>query len=253
LPRSSAGRGWAASVRAIHSATLPRPLNAACEPPFNEAASWAAARRAERAAPAIRAAEVTKRAPVATAGEEHSEGESRPTVESLSPLDINDLNRIGAFSGHSMTTFYKGLRTSRRLVEYRNSRWPKDRPPQRIPIQWTRCNYGGVRPWFICPCGRRVARLYWGLTTIYRCRHCKEAIYASQRKGPKGRLHLKARRIRWRLGDDGRPGIDPLPPRRWRMHRKTHRRLVARLQVIERQLVNGARVYRPRPRTDQLY
>ncbi len=32
-----------------------------------------------------------------------------------------------------------------------------------VPLTWTACNFGGQRPWFICPgtgCGRRVAILY---------------------------------------------------------------------------------------------
>jgi hypothetical protein len=66
-----------------------------------------------------------------------------------------------------------------------------------------------------------------GVTTIYRCRHCNEAIYSSERKGPKGCFYLKARRIRFRLGEDSHPGIDALPPRPWRTHRKTYCSLIA--------------------------
>lgn len=30
-----------------------------------------------------------------------------------------------------------------------------------VPITWTECNYGGRRPWFVCPkCSRRVGKLY---------------------------------------------------------------------------------------------
>ena len=147
---------------------------------------------------------------------------------------------------------FMDLRTWNRVMEYRNPHWPKDRPAQRIPIMWTRCTFGGGRPWFQCPCGRRVAKLYWKIASTYRCRVCRGVRYASQRKGPKGRPHLKARRIRWRLGEDGRPGIDPFPSRPWRMHRKTHRRLIAWLQVIERQLVNS-RAYTSRARAHPSY
>src|SRR6478609_5352946 len=38
-------------------------------------------------------------------------------------------------------------------------------------IQWTRCNFGGRRPWFICQCGKRVAKLY-DTSSIVACRHC---------------------------------------------------------------------------------
>jgi hypothetical protein len=176
---------------------------------------------------------------------------SHPIVERLSPIDVNELNRVGALSQNSMASLYTGLRTSRRLVEWRDHRWPKDRPPQRILIQWTRCTYGGSRPWFICPCGKRTSKLYWGM--VYGCRHCFEAIYLSQRRGRKGRLHLKAKRIRIRLGDNGQPGIDALPRRPLRMHRKTYRRLMARVEAIERRLAEGGRVYKPRAGTEQFH
>jgi hypothetical protein len=34
-----------------------------------------------------------------------------------------------------------------------------------VRLTWTPCNYGGRRPWFLCPavgCGRRIAVLYGG-------------------------------------------------------------------------------------------
>jgi hypothetical protein len=43
----------------------------------------------------------------------------------------------------------------------RSGEWEDVRQP--VPLEWTACNFGGGRPWFICPgagCGRRVAILY---------------------------------------------------------------------------------------------
>ena len=40
------------------------------------------------------------------------------------------------------------LGTNRWVVQYFHARSPADRPPQRIPIQWTHCTFGGARPWF---------------------------------------------------------------------------------------------------------
>ena len=71
-------------------------------------------------------------------------------------------------------------------------------------IQWTRCTYG------VCLCGKRVGKLYYG-NGFLGCRHCTEAIYESQKESRRGRLHLKAVRIRTGLGDYGRPGIDVFP------------------------------------------
>src|SRR3712207_6748910 len=60
---------------------------------------------------------------------------------------------------------------------YRNGpggEWQDVREP--VPLAWTACNFGGERPWFVCPgagCGRRVAVLY-GPGRYFLCRHCYE-------------------------------------------------------------------------------
>jgi hypothetical protein len=172
----------------------------------------------------------------------------RITVESLSFIDVNQLNDLGAFS-RPMEYPFLGLQTSRYLIEYRGPKWPADRPPQHIQVQWTRCTYGGARPWFLCLCGRRVGKLYRGSAWL-GCRHCAEAIYESQRKSRKGRLHFKAMRIRAGLGDYGRPGIDVFPPRPSGMQRKIYSRLKEQAIIIEAKLIAG-HVFRPRPRRER--
>ena len=57
-----------------------------------------------------------------------------------------------------------------RAVELSYSRGPeghKEDVSYAVPLSWTPCNFGGSRPWFVCPgvlegvsCGRRVAKLY---------------------------------------------------------------------------------------------
>ena len=45
-----------------------------------------------------------------------------------------------------------------------------------VPIEWTACNFGGGRPWFVCPgrsCGWRVALLYLG-GRYFLCRRCQD-------------------------------------------------------------------------------
>jgi hypothetical protein len=170
------------------------------------------------------------------------------TVESLSFIDVNELNRLGAFS-RPMEYPYMGLRTSRTLIEYQGPKWSPGRPPQQIPIQWTRCTYGGARPWFTCLCGKRVGKLYYG-NGFLGCRHCAEARYESQRKSPRGRLHFKAIRIRARLGDYGRPGVDAFPPRPSGMQWKIYSRLKEQAKIIEAKLIAG-QIYRPRPRRER--
>jgi hypothetical protein len=173
----------------------------------------------------------------------------RITVESLTHIDVNELSRQGAFA-RPMDFPFMGLRTSQHLIEYRGTKWPVDRPPQQIPIQWTRCTFGGARPWFTCLCGRRVGKLYRGSAWL-GCRHCAEARYESQGKSRRGRLHLKATRIRARLGDYGRPGIDAIPPRPSGMHRKTYSHFKMQFGIIEGKLIQVG-FYRPRPRRKSL-
>jgi hypothetical protein len=168
----------------------------------------------------------------------------RRLVESLAHIDVNELNRLGAFA-RPMFYPFMALKTSRYVIEYHPETWG-DRLPQRIRVQWTYCGFGGWRPWMTCLCGRRVGKLYIGSSCL-GCRQCAEATYASQHRGRRSRLHLKATRIRQRLGDEGRPGIDPFPPRPWRMHRKTFALLKAKAEMIERKLIEG-RLFRLRPR-----
>ena len=96
------------------------------------------------------------------------------------------------------------------------------------PIRLTRtqCNYGGERPWFICPgasCYRRVAILY-GAGKYYLCRHCYNLVYASQRWDPGDRLMEKARSIRMRLGGSVNL-LEPFPNKPMSMHWRTYWRL----------------------------
>jgi hypothetical protein len=94
-----------------------------------------------------------------------------------------------------------------------------------VSIAWTPCNYGGLRPWFICPtedCGRRVAILYRG--EVFACRKCHQLVYGSQRQADWERAITKAQKIRMRLG--GSPNLtDVFPYRPKGMHESTYERL----------------------------
>lgn len=97
-----------------------------------------------------------------------------------------------------------------------------------VHLVWTDCNYGGKRPWFLCPaqgCGRRVAILYWG--GFFACRHCYELVYESQREAPHDRAARRADKIRaklgWRLGI-----LNPIGPKPKGMRSETYFRLSMR-------------------------
>jgi len=169
-------------------------------------------------------------------------------VERAEYIDVRELRKAGAFPRQGRTWHpFCGLTTARFRAEYRGHRWPRERRTQIIPIVWTRCFLGGYRPWFTCPCGRRAARLFSAVLGFYRCRVCSGVVYESQSQSPKRRIYRKAKTIREAmLGDKrGRPGIDPLPERPYRMHRKTFNRQIAALRRLESQLTSG-RPYRPK-------
>jgi hypothetical protein len=95
---------------------------------------------------------------------------------------------------------------------------------QVISFDWTPCNYGGKRTWFLCPhCNRRVAVLY-GAGRYFLCRHCYNLTYASQQAQRYARLREKAQAIRQRLGGSANL-LEPFPDKPKGMHWKTYYRL----------------------------
>ena len=163
---------------------------------------------------------------------------------------MRELNRAGLLEGE-WVTLQPSLRCPgttvrlarhRIIVELRNQA-----APQNISVSWTRCHFGGDRPWLHCPyCQRRVARLFKGFGG-YCCRACcGNPIYESQRRSVNGRAYLQAYRLRARLGGS-RPVVDAIPLRPYGMKRKTYERLCVRIKQLERPIV-GSRVLRHAPR-----
>jgi len=73
-------------------------------------------------------------------------------------------------------------------------------------LAWTPCNFGGSRPWFVCPgvgCGRRVAILYRSEPGQILCRHCCDLTYESQNVGELGRARLRVAKAEARLPPSG--------------------------------------------------
>lgn len=165
----------------------------------------------------------------------------RSTTESYRPLDVRKLHRAGLLTPGMAAVwswYNRGeLRFSIRVEagadcavldyqakeagELRNFRYP-------VRLDWTPCQYGGARPWFLCPalgCGRRVAILYGG--AVFACRHCCRLAYESQRERDYDRLAARADKIRRRLGWP----VGILNPTPWtkppRMHWRTFWRLTA--------------------------
>jgi hypothetical protein len=81
-----------------------------------------------------------------------------------------------------------------------------------VPLSWTACNFGGERPWFVCPgagCGRRVAILY-GPGRYFLCRHCYDLRYENQREDKMHRALRRAQKIREGLGGSANM-MEPFP------------------------------------------
>jgi len=165
------------------------------------------------------------------------------TVEKLGDdyLDAGELRRWGIYQDRWITVQpflrWPGIARMRVakfliLLEMQNQA-----TRQRIPVSWTRCRYGGTRPWLICQCGRRVLRLFKALPGYY-CRQCFDnARYASQCKSLQGRLHFQACKLRLRLG--GVASLTaPFPERPRGMHRRTFERLRRRAELLESGLSN---------------
>ena len=122
---------------------------------------------------------------------------------------------ITVYTSASVTLDYR----TRKHGELDNKRYD-------VMVDWTACNYGGERPWWLCPCcGRRVAVL-WGGTT-YACRQCHQINYESTRTTESSKPFDRANKIRKRLGWPAGiahgPGAKPKG-----MHLATFERLVTK-------------------------
>lgn len=75
-----------------------------------------------------------------------------------------------------------------------------------VSIKRTGCNYGGSRPWFLCPlCGDRRAVLYGDVSqgSVFGCRRCMCLRYASEAEDTFARLERKRRKLEAKLGYGG--------------------------------------------------
>src|SRR5215208_1075009 len=95
-----------------------------------------------------------------------------------------------------------------------------------VLLSWTVCNFGGERPWFVCPgtgCGRSVALLYVP-GRYFLCRRCYDLVYESQREDGMSRALRRAQAIRERLGGSANMRKS-CPEKPKGMHWKTYERL----------------------------
>jgi len=163
---------------------------------------------------------------------------SKSTIESQHRLDIRRLRKKGYLrpgqigllvwsrNGKQTASLNFRMESDRMVLDYwrrpRGGEWGN--VEQIIYLDWTPCNYGGHRAWFLCPgCLKRVVVLYLS-GKYFWCRNCYRLTYSSQKKNRMGRLGKKASKIRMRMGGNGSL-LDLFPDKPKNMHWKTYWRL----------------------------
>lgn len=190
-------------------------------------------------------------------------GSAKDTVDGQCVLDVNWLKRRGYLqlgrrdrvswsrngeAAGSIRIEARGRegRTGVVVLHYRScsgcGEWEDVQQP--TPITWTRCHFGGERPWFCCPargCYRRVGKLY-GAGKYFLCRRCHALAYQSQRENAAGRAREKAQKIRQRLGGSASL-MEPFPDKPKGMHWQTYHRLLQADLDAEQRYLAGLRAW----------
>jgi hypothetical protein len=144
-------------------------------------------------------------------------GHGRPLMESLPCLDIRVLAKRKMFPGNWADQHeYNGyiapnvsrLILSRRQVEIWHSNIK-----QAVPLYWQRGF--GLRPIFVCSCGRRAFVLRLS-RQAFRCYRCCHALYLSQAVDSRHRPVVQAKRIRRFLDAYGSKEPKKPAPMHWR-------------------------------------
>lgn len=122
---------------------------------------------------------------------------------------------------------------------------PRDDDPTeydyRIALEYTPCNFGGVRPWFRCPaagCGDRVGKLHRPPgADVFACRECHDLGYRTSRTSgdEMKQAELRYRRAYAKIDPGGRRphpnDYGPIPPEKPKgMHTSTYADLASDLE-----------------------
>jgi hypothetical protein len=139
----------------------------------------------------------------------------------------NSLTWSWSINGETTGTINLMVAADRVTLAYRQRERGGAWQPMNYPVRldWTGCNFGGQRAWWLCPavdCRRRVAVLFGG--TVFACRQCHRLAYRCQREADDDRATRRADKLRDRLHWE--PGIlngNGLKPKG--MHWRTFERL----------------------------
>lgn len=173
---------------------------------------------------------------------------TRDTTAGYKAIDVNFLHRAGYLrpgqrlflswtrGGQSSGSIGGYMEEGQLVLRYRSGSPGGEWEDMEYAVRLTRtpCNYGGYRPWFLCPhCGRRVGKLYGGRRFL--CRHCHRLAYQSQNESPWDRVLRKAQDIRLKLGGTVSMA-DSFPDKPKGMHWRTYNRLWEEYEHLEARL-----------------
>jgi hypothetical protein len=164
-------------------------------------------------------------------------GYGRRTVEQTRSVDIRDLRKaayVGEAPGNWLDERNKLFCAGIQPKHWNDAAITLN--GQTVPVTWMPWHFGGLRPFFVCKCGRKVLQLFAPRGYSWRCRHCYNLSYATRQVGLRYRLIRKAQKVRERLGGD--LGVaNPFPAKPKGMHWRRYDRLRARHdQAVEESL-----------------
>lgn len=161
--------------------------------------------------------------------------DSKLTTNYCFSLDIHWLKKNGYIqkkcivSGTLSMRFRNSGRTFQSLIESKEKavrlvyKHAGEKLSYSIPLTYSECNYGGKRPWFVCPnknCSKRVGVLFLR-GKYFLCRHCHNLAYETQNMSEQFRLLEKAQNIRERI-DGSTSTVERFPSRPKGMHMRTY-------------------------------
>lgn len=139
---------------------------------------------------------------------------------------------VGYKAVKSKGEFWLGLSYAAIFQEERQSKTCK------IPVVFTRPNFGGFRWWFLCPrCGRRIAKVRKPPSSHdFACRQCHCLTYHSTREHPSAKRMRLMREIRKKLDpNDSGDLFDFFPRKPPKMHNKTYQQLARKYRRLEKE------------------
>jgi hypothetical protein len=107
------------------------------------------------------------------------------TVEECKKVTVYQLRKEGLLPAWCEATLRSGLTVETKTTDHSPyASLAYFGCDQRIELTTTRCNFGGVRYWFLCPCcSRRVGALYKAPGGArFMCRHCNDLSYWSRNR-----------------------------------------------------------------------